>query len=525
MDPTMEAANPMFGQGKDQLQRPISERESIPLAHRSTKSQKPIPENTTLNKEDWEMIEDSLLPFECTAILIALGGFAFIGLTIHAFVASAASVEVGIELLNGMNAVGYLYFVMVIPALVGSIQVLLAGFFGCLAALESWQHVSIQDVIAHHLPAKAETCAKRVPLTCTAMKAYLVCGWLFLLVQFITSAVFYGITATLDAQTNQGADAGESLGVIRDILDYSAAVFNVCCEREGWSKQGIIPQCAPGTTKLENCTVPAEYAQLSNRLCACYTASNELYARYETYLTESRACNVSRNAFISIPPGQKIPGTTISIRALIPPSVTRIPMVGNMAGSVYGCGTGFIRGFQWHIAQFATNEMGPYFLAMLIISALQIVFLIVGATLVCRIRIAPTRVMGEDGNWQYAETSVTDVKRGIRGLFFKHPNSPSPPVMTTRSPHIAFPGFRARTGSSGAKTPKIDGEDALALSIPTLDHKAAADAQISSPEMLKLAAKRTSASEDVSKLDLTKKETTGHYSAEGPKVEDIDSFL
>ena len=115
-----------------------------------------IPNETTLNQKDWEMIEDDLLPFEITAILISFGGLSLIGLAIHAFTTNQLLVQTSITFFNGLAAGPLITFFFSLPIVVGTVQILLAVLFSLAAALEKWKTVSIQDVIRHHLPKKIE---------------------------------------------------------------------------------------------------------------------------------------------------------------------------------------------------------------------------------------------------------------------------------------------------------------------------------------------------------------------------------
>jgi hypothetical protein len=60
-----------------------------------------------------------------------------------------------------------------------------------------------------------------------------------------------------------------------------------------------------------------------------------------------------------------------------------------------GCGVGFLRGFQWSLVEYTTAQLRPYFLAMLLISLIQVGLLLVGVSVVCSVTRA--RTVGEVG--------------------------------------------------------------------------------------------------------------------------------
>jgi hypothetical protein len=507
----MESVNPKFEpQG---VALAPSDRESMPLAQHSTKSLKGAPQGTTLNQEDWEMIEDDLLPFECTAILISLGGVALIALTIHAYQTNAYLVQVGATFLDGMGGGPLLLFFLAIPCVVGTVQILLAAFFSMLAALESWRHVSIQDVLIHHLPDNLERHVRKLPLKCTARKAYLVLMLIFLSIQIVASGIALGLNSYIDTETNKGADAviGSS-GIVREVLDYSATVFNVCCAARGWSRQGFILPCPAGQTDIDSCALPATFMSLQNKLCTCYVTPATTVASYETYINRTNFCAIATQATIPINTGQKIPGTTISIRSIVPPSVKAIPVIGDM-DLQFGCGTGFVRGYQWAMVEWSTNELAPYFVAMLSISGVQIVFLIIGSLLVCRIKRQPVTI-GEDGNYEYGVAKPIAVPQGLRGLFQKE----KMPDGSILSPRLLLPRFRSRTNSStgGGKSPMSP----LGLTTTPAKPSQIANAGLTSPEMMVKAAGRSSKEDQhVINTELTSpelmKKAASHSSKEG----------
>jgi len=376
-------------------------------------------------------------------------------------------------------------FVAAVPCLVGIGQILLAICFSFLAALESWEHVSIQDVIRHHLPAKMEKVARRVPLTCTARKAYLVLMSIFLLIQLIVASVALGLNNYIIQETNSGAASTQSSGLVRDVLDYSSAVFNECCAARGWSQQGSIPPCAPGNITLNSCAVPALYNSMESELCSCYLTSPEVYHQYISYVNSSGLCQVSSTTYLTIPQGQTIPGTDLSIRDIIPYSVDSIPLVGDL--TVYGCGTGFLRGYQWAFFEWATEEFSPYLVAGLVISILQILILIAGVSCICRFRRSKSRAYFAGSPEGYA----SEPQVGLRGLVYGGNTA------NIMSPKVMIPRF-TRSDSTGAvvrTSPKVSVSDSpynlnIKMSPMRLDEN---HQVIASPELMKIAAQHSKA--------------------------------
>lgn len=457
----------------------------------------PPPENTTLSKSDWEMIDDELLPFEITAILIFLGGAALLVLSTHVFVANELLIDIPATILNAIGTGWFLPAVLATPAIIGSVQMGLAVLFGMAAALEQWQRVSIQDVIRHHLPERMEHQAKKCPANFTARCAYLLLMTLILMIQITVASVALGVNDYVAMVTNQGGAGIAGVGFVREILDVSTAVFDECCANDGWSKQDFIPKCAPGTSTLGNCTVPVGYQAFQANLCVCYLTSVPEHMSHRRYANETGLCKVLTQASIVIVQGQKIPGSSISIRTLIPTNIPSIPLVGDDM-ITYGCGVGYVRGFQWSIVKYTTDGLRPYFVAMLAITLLQFGFLILGISVVCKVKYQRPSRIGEDGNIEYGD-DMNEVFRlqGLRRLLFSPKTTAAATATTIMSPQMVRPRFRARTNSSGNGLPDSNAQKLNAGLVP-FSHQMSPfaglnDTQpiIGSPLMMAKAAART----------------------------------
>lgn len=376
------------------------------IGHRSGKHIS-VPNDTTLADHDWELIEDDLLPFQIVVIIVSLGGVALFVLGIHMLAADNNLVTFAQQFFGVFPGLdGFVTFIMMIPIFVGALQVLLAFLFSGAAALEKWKQVSIQDVLLYHLPRSFTSLGlKHVRLHCTARGVYVWTMIVFFLVQLVAAGIALGVNDFIDAEVNKGNGGDASSGLLREVLDYTSAMFNECCATPGFSRQGAIPRCLAGQTKLEQCNITdTKFTSMQHLLCACYV--DERYDEYVRYVNQSQLCEVSRNLQVKIEKGQTIPGTTFSFRTLVPSKFTSIPVVGDVEEN-YGCGVGFLRGFQWSIIEWSTAQLRPYFEAMVIISAVQLLLLAAGMSVVCRVK--QVRELGEDGNYVYA-------KQGLAGL-------------------------------------------------------------------------------------------------------------
>jgi hypothetical protein len=404
---------------------------------------------TTLTTDQWEMIEDDLLPFEIMAIFISLGAFTLIGISIHVFTSGTVAF-IGTTYFNGLGYGAGWIFLLSIPAIVGIVQIGLAILFSGAAALEKWEHASIQDVIRHHLPTKVEHYAEALPLHCTAKGAYVALMIIFILCQIIAAGIAIIVNDTIEAKADAGdsgsdvsGGGGSGSGLISDVLSYTAIVFNECCDSQGWSKQGPIKSCEEKDAR--NCTLPDTYKPLSSKLCTCHPFGAQAAPSMRKYVNSSGLCTAMKQSEIPISDTDKIPGTTIGIRFLIRQRVYQIPLVGSDEDE-FGCGIGFFRGFQWGIANWATSTFRPYFIALMIVSCIQLGFLGLGYIFVCRVRHKVFKY-DEEGNVLAVDPASMNAtpRLGLRGIADQIRNGTFSPAQLLFSPRVRA---RSRSGSS-----------------------------------------------------------------------------
>jgi len=470
---------------------------------------------TTLDEADWAMIEDSLLSFELMVIAVSAGGLAMIAITICFFTRDATFTQALSELMGGVGFYAVVPLLCVLPCIVGIAQIAISLCFGVAAAFENWADVSIQDVVRHlcrrYVDERVETVAEGLPLHCTARRAYLVLMFIFIVFQLIVAATLLGMINDFATEVNQGA-VGSAQGTVKNLLDYSTAVFDACCASNGWTQMGYALMCAPGTSTTTNCTLPARYQLAAPQLCVCYTQTNQSHAAAVDYARSSGVCDVLANAFVSISDSDLIPGTTVSIRALIAPDVYSFPVVGNYS-SVFGCGVGFIRGFQWAATKYSVEIAQPYIVAILAITLFQLASLVLGTYMVC-VRPAPNVAMDAYGNIvrspppSAAASVASPPVLGLRGVIAHRrafnaaqgtPNgaalmSPSivgVPKMRTRGPRAPATGALSPLSLAPASAATLTSPERMALAaVPT----AAAPSELLSPQLMALKAKPTTSS-------------------------------
>ncbi|KAH9256270.1 hypothetical protein BASA81_005491 [Batrachochytrium salamandrivorans] len=412
-----QSSNPMFN-------GPLSaESEEVALPHKSKSRHivvghmstglalTTIQVDTTLGDEDWDLIEDDLLPFEILVGLVSLGGIALFALGIHMMAAPNYLVQFTQEFSGVFYLLdSFLTLLFTLPILVGALQVALAIVFGLGAACEKYSKMSIQDFVMYFIPSKiTQFSQQHVRFHCTVRGAYVWVMVLFLLLQLVISGIALGVNDFVSSTVNQGQGGDASEGLMRTVLDYSSAVFNTCCDDRGWSKQGRIAKCPLNSVSITTCNMTEpKFNSLQSKLCACYVADEQEFARYEQFVNQSGLCNTATKLVVQLGKNQLIPGTVYPFRTLVPAANVSIPVVGD-PNTQYGCGLGALRGFQWALVEWCTAELRPYFVGILAISGLQLLIMAIGLSIVCRVK--RERVLGEDGNYGYV-----DKKQGVRGL-------------------------------------------------------------------------------------------------------------
>ena len=278
------------------------------------------------------------------------------------------------------------------------------------------------------------------------VKVYFVLIVLLSLVQFVVACMYTAYQNTLNDTQLKLTALENSSAAAQTMNDQHAAVFNRCCEERGWSVHGPVLPCT-GDMGVDCAAYPSEVSDFLPQLCTCIGSQSVYDEAYA--LTSNATCDVFASTQIHIVDGTKIPGTDFDIRFIIK-DVDVIPLVGNNAHPVYGCGYGFAKGFSWAHSQTLQQPLAPLYASSVALGLVNL------GTVVAALSFAYSRTMVQTKSiyQQYQDRVEAASKAGM--AFAEDDVDASGPAYDVPE---ALPAI---TGSTSATLPAITGSTSAA---------------------------------------------------------------
>lgn len=219
----------------------------------------------------------------------------------------------------------------------------------------------------------------------------------FLIIVFVLQIVFgglylYFLKTMLQSIENVADSTGTTTGLQAQVSSLQIAMYNLCCDSQGWSAQDTIPPCdSDDQSPKDSCGLTGNAADYADVLCICYPLQDHYNSYFDSLEMSGEICKTLSNAIVDISSTQKIPSTSIPLHVFVKTQRARIvgyngaPSQDNTTAADpkgYGCGFGgYAVAFQYQ--QFLyINQSSKYIAVAVVILSICELIVIVG--IVCQ---------------------------------------------------------------------------------------------------------------------------------------------